>query len=130
MTLYPKINLMHWQQCVIPVPERILLRLRWWPITRHGLTMKVSFSLTFEKPTDPFMGSMVKAAETAIHTYVSPEVEAVITTESPSQAANRKWVFITPGEECYRSVFRKRWVGKSIYCCQLLPCLFGKSWVS
>ena len=30
--------------------------------------MKVSFSLTFEKPTDPFMKSMVKAAETAIHT--------------------------------------------------------------
>lgn len=44
--------------------------------------MTVSFSLTFEKPTDPFMKSMVKAAETAIHTYVSPEVEVTITTES------------------------------------------------
>ncbi|ADV42161.1 Mrp/NBP35 family ATP-binding protein [Bacteroides helcogenes] len=44
--------------------------------------MKVSFSLIFEKPTDPFMKSMVKAAETAIQTYVSPEVEAVISTES------------------------------------------------
>ena len=31
--------------------------------------MSVSFSLIFEKPTDPFMKSMVKAAETAIHTY-------------------------------------------------------------
>ncbi len=48
--------------------------------------MKVSFSLTFEKPTDPFMKSMVKAAETAIHTYVSPEVEVVITTESRQAA--------------------------------------------
>lgn len=48
--------------------------------------MTVSFSLTFEKPTDPFMKSMVKAAETAIHTYVSPEVEVAITTESRQAA--------------------------------------------
>lgn len=48
--------------------------------------MAVSFSLTFEKPTDPFMKSMVKAAETAIHTYVSPEVEVTITTESRQTA--------------------------------------------
>ncbi len=44
--------------------------------------MKVSFSLIFEKPTDPFMKSVIKAAETAIHTYVSPEVEVTIATES------------------------------------------------
>ena len=37
--------------------------------------MKVSFSLVFEKPTDPFMKSVVKAAETAILTYVSRDVE-------------------------------------------------------
>lgn len=48
--------------------------------------MAVSFSLTFEKPTDPFMKSMVKAAETAIYTYVSPEVEVTITTESRQAA--------------------------------------------
>lgn len=44
--------------------------------------MKVSFSLIFEKPTDPFMKSVLKSAETAIHTYVSPDVEVTITTES------------------------------------------------
>ena len=31
--------------------------------------MKVSFSLIFEKSTDPFMKSVLKAAETAIHTF-------------------------------------------------------------
>ena len=48
--------------------------------------MKVSFSLIFEKPTDPFMRSMLKAAEAAIHTYVSPEVEVTISTESKQEA--------------------------------------------
>ena len=36
---------------------------------------RVSFSIIFEKPTDPFTKSIVKAAETAINTYISPEVE-------------------------------------------------------
>ena len=35
---------------------------------------KVSFSIIFDKPTDPFIRSVVKAAETAILTFVSPEV--------------------------------------------------------
>ncbi len=39
--------------------------------------MKVSFSLIFEKPTDPFIKSLVKAAETAILTYVSKDVKIV-----------------------------------------------------
>lgn len=36
---------------------------------------KVSFSLIFDKPTDPFIKSIVRAAESAIETYISPEVE-------------------------------------------------------
>ena len=36
---------------------------------------KVSFSLIFDKPTDPFIRSVVRAAEAAINTYISPEVE-------------------------------------------------------
>lgn len=48
--------------------------------------MKVSFSLVFDKPTDPFMKSVVKSAETAIHTYVSKDVEVHISTESRQTA--------------------------------------------
>lgn len=48
--------------------------------------MKVSFSLIFDKSTDPFMKSVVKAAETAIHTYVSREVEVTIDTKSRQAA--------------------------------------------
>lgn len=36
---------------------------------------KVSFSLLFEKPNDPFIKSVVKAAETAILTYADPSAE-------------------------------------------------------
>lgn len=36
---------------------------------------KVSFSLIFDKPTDPFVKSVVRAAEAAINTYISPDVE-------------------------------------------------------
>ena len=36
--------------------------------------MNVTFSLLFDKPNDPFIRSVVKAAETAILTYVSPDV--------------------------------------------------------
>lgn len=36
---------------------------------------KVSFSLIFEKPTDPFIRSIVKAAEAAILTYIGKDVQ-------------------------------------------------------
>ena len=44
--------------------------------------MKVSFSLIFEKATDPFMKSVVKAAEAAIKTFVHSDVEVTIGTKS------------------------------------------------
>ena len=44
--------------------------------------MNVSFSLIFDKPTDPFMKSMVKACEAAIHAYVSPDVNVAISVKT------------------------------------------------
>ena len=44
--------------------------------------MKVSFSIIFDKPTDPFMKSVIKSAEAAIHHHISKEVEVTITAES------------------------------------------------
>lgn len=44
--------------------------------------MSISFSIIFDKPTDPFMKSVLKAAETAIHTYVSKDVQVAINTKS------------------------------------------------
>ena len=44
--------------------------------------MKVSFSLIFEKETDPFKKSVVKAAEAAMKTFVHPDVEVTIGTKA------------------------------------------------
>ena len=47
--------------------------------------MKVSFSLIFPKATDPFKKSILKAAETAIHTYVCPDVEVTINSKAQTE---------------------------------------------
>lgn len=44
--------------------------------------MKVSFSLLFDKNTDPFMKSVIKAAEAAIHTYADKAAEVTINVKS------------------------------------------------
>lgn len=47
----------------------------------------VSFTLIFDKPTDPFIKSMTRAAETAIHTYISPHVKVTVNVASRQPAA-------------------------------------------
>lgn len=51
--------------------------------------MKVTFSLIFDKPTDPFIKSVVKAAETAILTYASENADIkgniAVKTRQPEQ---------------------------------------------
>ena len=44
--------------------------------------MHVSFSLVFDKPTNPFLRSLVKASEAAIHAYVSKDVEVEINVKT------------------------------------------------
>ncbi len=50
---------------------------------------KVSFSLIFDKPTDPFIRSVVKSAEAAILTYVGKDVEIVGNISVVSRQAAR-----------------------------------------
>lgn len=47
--------------------------------------MKVSFSLIFQRDTDPFLKSTVKAAEAAIHYHVGKDVEVTINVETTSK---------------------------------------------
>lgn len=48
--------------------------------------LEVSFSLIFDKDTDPFQRSVVKAAEGAIHTYVQPDAAVHIHTKYRKQS--------------------------------------------
>ena len=86
MTLYPKLILDALATVRYPGTGKNLLEAEMIADNLHIDGMSVSFSLIFEKPTDPFIKSMLKAAETAIHTYVSPDVKVTITTESKQTA--------------------------------------------
>lgn len=86
MTLYPKLILDALATVRYPGNGKNIVEAEMVADNLRIDGMKVSFSLTFEKPTDPFMKSVVKAAETAIHTYVSKDVEVTITTESRQAA--------------------------------------------
>ncbi|WP_148372213.1 Mrp/NBP35 family ATP-binding protein [Bacteroides bouchesdurhonensis] len=86
MTLYPKLILDALATVRYPGTGKNLVEAEMVADNLRIDGMSVSFSLIFEKPTDPFMKSMLKAAETAIHTYVSPDVQVTIATESKQAA--------------------------------------------
>ncbi|MBR0041959.1 MAG: Mrp/NBP35 family ATP-binding protein [Bacteroides sp.] len=86
MTLYPKLIMDALTTVRYPGNGKNLVEAEMVADNLRIDGMKVSFSLIFEKSTDPFMKSMLKSAETAIHTYVSPDVEVTISTESRQAA--------------------------------------------
>ena len=51
---------------------------------------EVSFSLIFQKDNDPFMKSVVKAAEVALQTYIDPNVAAKINIKKPTSNPSLK----------------------------------------
>lgn len=77
MTLYPKLILDALATVRYPGTGKNLVEAGMVEDNIRIEGMKVSFSLIFEKPTDPFMKSVIKAAETAILTYVGKDVEIV-----------------------------------------------------
>lgn len=49
--------------------------------------LQVSFSLIFDKDNDPFLKSVIKAAETAVHTYADANAAVLIHTKFRKQSA-------------------------------------------
>ncbi len=82
MTLYPKLILDALATVRYPGNGKNIVEAEMIADNLRIDGMNVSFSIIFEKPTDPFMKSIIKSAETAIHTYVSPDVNVTISVES------------------------------------------------
>lgn len=75
MTLYPKLILEALEKVRYPGTGKNLVEAGMVEDNIRIEGNKVSFSLLFEKPNDPFIQSVVKAAETSILTYISPDIE-------------------------------------------------------
>ncbi len=87
MTLYPKLITDALQTVRYPAGGQNLVDAGMLEDDLRIDGMKVSFSIVFPKNPDPFMKSVVKAAETAIHTFVSPDIEVTINTKTAQPAA-------------------------------------------
>ena len=75
MTLYPNLILDALRTVRYPGSGKNIVELDMVEDDMRIEGMRVSFSLIFDKPTDPFIKSVVKAAEAAIRAYVSQDVE-------------------------------------------------------
>jgi len=75
MKLYPKLILDALEKVRYPGTGKNIVEMGMIEDDIRIENNKVRFSILFEKPNDPFIKSIVKAAETAILTYVSQEVE-------------------------------------------------------
>ena len=82
MTLYPKLILDALANVRYPGNGRNIIENEMLEDDLRIDGMKVSFSIIFEKSTDPFAKSVVKSAESAIHAFVSRDVEVSISTKS------------------------------------------------
>ena len=85
--------------------------------------LHVSFSLIFDKPTNPFLKSLVKAAVAAIHAYVGKEVEVEVNTKT-LQAPRPQAEDLLPGVKHIIAVSSgKGGVGKSTVAANLAVAL-------
>ncbi len=85
ITLYPKLILDALATVTYAGTKKNLVESEMVADNMHIDGMKVEFSLIFPRDTDPFLKSTVKAAEAAIHYYISPEVEVTIGLEYKSK---------------------------------------------
>ena len=84
MTLYPKLITDALSKVIYAGTKKNLIESGMLADTPNINGMKVRLTLVFPRDTDPFLKSTVKAAEAAIHFYISDEIEVTIDTEYKS----------------------------------------------
>lgn len=82
MTLYPKMITDALEKVHYPGNGKNLVEANMVEDDIRINGMNVSFSLIFEKSTDPFIKSVVKSAESTIHAFVSKDVNVAISVKS------------------------------------------------
>lgn len=75
MAIYPKLILDALKNVRYPGTGKDIVEMGMVSDDIHIAGNKVSFSILFEKPNDPFIKSVVKAAETAILTFADPNID-------------------------------------------------------
>ncbi|MEA4975112.1 MAG: Mrp/NBP35 family ATP-binding protein [Paludibacter sp.] len=115
MTLYPKLILDALTHVRYPGTGKDIVSSGMVHEDIHINGMKVSFSIVFEKQNDPFVKSVIKAAETAILTYVGEDVDIKGNiTPVLKEVPKPKPASILPGVKNILAVFSgKGGVGKS-----------------
>ena len=86
MTIYPQLIIDALKQVRYPGTGKNLIEAEMLEDDMRIDGMNVSFSLLFEKPTDPFIKSVVKAAESTIHTFVDKDINVAISVKTLQKA--------------------------------------------